>query len=62
MEAYKTMIWLQHPGTISMGQVFLDAYAATKDEYYYSAAEKAAAALIWGVTDHGRHVIMVGLR
>ncbi len=53
MEAYKTMIWLQHPGTISMGQVFLDAYEATKDEYYYNAAEKAAAALIWGQSHEG---------
>jgi PelA/Pel-15E family pectate lyase len=48
MEAYKTMIWLQHPGTISMGHVFLDAYHATGDEYYYKAAEKAASAVIWG--------------
>ena len=48
MEAYKTMIWLQHPGTISMGHVFLDAYHATGDEYYYEAARKAASAVIWG--------------
>ncbi len=26
MEAYKTMIWLQHPGTVSMGHLFLDAF------------------------------------
>ena len=48
MEAYNTMIWLQHPGTISMGHLFLDAYRATGDEYYYNAAEKAASAVIWG--------------
>jgi len=48
MEAYKTMIWLQHPGTVSMGHLFLDAYRATGDEYYYTAAEKAASAVIWG--------------
>jgi hypothetical protein len=48
MEAYKTMIWLQHPGTVSMGHLFLDAYRATGDEYYYMAAEKAASAIIWG--------------
>ncbi len=48
MEAYKSMIWLQHPGTISMGHLFLDAYRATGDEYYYEAAEKAASAVIWG--------------
>ena len=33
MEAYKTMIWLQHPGPISMGHLFLDAYRVTGDEY-----------------------------
>lgn len=53
MEAYKTMVWLQHPGTISMGHVFLDAYRATNNEYYYTAAEKAARAIIWGQSDEG---------
>lgn len=53
MEAYKTMIWLQHPGTISMGHLFLDAYRATGDPYYYQAAVKAANALIWGQSHHG---------
>lgn len=48
MEARDTMIWLQPPGTSSMGHVFLDAYHATGDEYYYKAAEQVAAALIWG--------------
>ncbi|MGH8193557.1 MAG: pectate lyase, partial [Woeseiaceae bacterium] len=48
MEAFETMIWLQPPGTSSMGHVFLDAYHATGDEYYYQAAEQVAAALIWG--------------
>jgi PelA/Pel-15E family pectate lyase len=31
-----------------MGHVFLDAYHATGDEYYYKAAESVASALIWG--------------
>ncbi len=53
MEAFKTMIWLQHPGTISMGHVFLDAYETTKEEYYYNAAEKAASAIIWGQSHEG---------
>ena len=48
MEARETMIWLQPPGTSSMGHVFLDAYHATGDEYYYRAAEQVASALIWG--------------
>jgi hypothetical protein len=48
MEARETMIWLQPPGTSSMGHVFLDAYHATRDDYYYRAAEQVAAALVWG--------------
>jgi PelA/Pel-15E family pectate lyase len=48
MEARETMIWLQPPGTSSMGHLFLDAYHATGDEYYYRAAEQVGAALIWG--------------
>jgi len=48
MEARETMIWLQPPGTSSMGHAFLDAYHATADEYYYRAAEQVGAALIWG--------------
>lgn len=48
LEARETMIWVQPPGTATMGHSFLDAYHATGDEYYYQAAEKAARALIWG--------------
>jgi PelA/Pel-15E family pectate lyase len=53
MEAYKTMIWMQNPGTVSMGHAFLDAYKSTHDEYYYHAAEKAGAAIVWGQTHEG---------
>ena len=35
-----TMIWIQPPGTATMGHLFLDAYHATGDDYYYQAAEK----------------------
>lgn len=59
MEAYKTMIWLQNPGTVSMGHLFLDAYAATGNEYYYQAAEKAARAIIWGQSYEGGWNYMV---
>ena len=45
MEARPTMIWIQPPGTPSMGHLYLDAYHATGDEYYYRAAEQVAAAL-----------------
>ena len=41
------MIWIQPPGTPTMGHLFLDAYHATGDDYYYQAAEKVAGALIW---------------
>jgi len=53
MEANKTMIWLQHPGTVSMGHLFLDAYKATGNEYYYQAAAKVASALVWGQSHEG---------
>jgi hypothetical protein len=46
LEARDTMIWIQPPGTATMGHIFLDAFHATDDEYYYQAAEKAAGALI----------------
>jgi PelA/Pel-15E family pectate lyase len=46
LEARKTQIWIQPPGTPTMGHLFLDAFHATGDESYYKAAEKVAAALI----------------
>ncbi|MFT3783962.1 MAG: pectate lyase [Nibricoccus sp.] len=48
LEAKASMIWIQPPGTGSMGHLFLDAYHATGDEYYYHAAEQVAGALIAG--------------
>src|SRR5690606_16529896 len=53
LEAYKTMIWVQSPGTVEMGNLFLNAYDITEDQYYYKAAEKVANALIWGQHDTG---------
>jgi PelA/Pel-15E family pectate lyase len=47
LEARDTMIWIQPPGTATMGHLFLDAYRATGDEYYYRAAEQVTGALIW---------------
>ena len=46
LEARDSMIWIQPPGTATMGHLFLDAYHATGDEYYYEAAGKVADALI----------------
>lgn len=53
MEAYKTMVWVQDGGTVSVGHMLLDAYKATGNEYFYLAAEKAASALIWGQSYEG---------
>lgn len=53
MEAKSSMIWNQPPGTPTMGQLFIDAYHATGNEYYYQAAEQVARALIWGQLDCG---------
>jgi hypothetical protein len=47
LEARDTQIWIQPPGTGTMGHLFLDAYHATGDDYYYQAAERTAGALIW---------------
>lgn len=48
LEARDTMIWVQPPGTASMGHLFLDAYHVTGDELYYRAAARAAEALTEG--------------
>ena len=53
IEATPTMIWLQPPGTATMGHIFLDAYHATGDEYYYQAAERTTAAVIWAQLSSG---------
>ena len=46
--ATDTMIWVQPPGTPSVGMVFLTAYEATGDSYYLDAARDAAHALVRG--------------
>ncbi|HWW11265.1 MAG TPA: pectate lyase, partial [Brevundimonas sp.] len=48
LEAAPTMIWVQPPGTGTMGHLFLDAYHATGDEQFYEAAVGAARALVRG--------------
>ncbi len=53
LEASPTMIWVQPPGTATVGDAFLDAYHATGDETYYRAAEQAAEALVWGQHESG---------
>lgn len=48
LEASPTMIWVQPPGTATVGHLYLDAYHATGDAFYYEAAKKAADALVKG--------------
>ena len=48
IEARPSMVWVQPPGTATMGHLFLDAYHATGDPFYYRAAAAAADALIRG--------------
>ena len=48
LEASPTMIWVQPPGTATVGHAFLDAYHATGDEQFYRAARSAADALVRG--------------
>jgi PelA/Pel-15E family pectate lyase len=46
--ATDTMIWVQPPGTPSVGMAFLTAYEATGDSYYLEAARDTAYALVRG--------------
>ncbi len=46
MEAKRTMLWVQPPGTATMGHAFLDAYHATGDEQFWRAASAATRALV----------------
>ncbi|WP_374468763.1 pectate lyase [Phenylobacterium sp.] len=48
LEAKPTMVWVQPPGTATMGHLYLDAYHATGEAQYYDAAEQVAGALIFG--------------
>jgi len=46
--ARKSQIWVQPPGTPTVGEMYLEAYKATNDPDYLRYAEKTAQALIWG--------------
>ena len=41
-------IWVQPPGTPSVGRCWLRAWRATDDPYYHQAAREVARALVWG--------------
>ena len=47
-EAKATEIWVQPPGTPSVGECYLRAYRITGEEEYLTAATDAARALAWG--------------
>jgi hypothetical protein len=51
--ATATQIWVQPPGTPSMGMTFLRAYEVTKDARYLDAAKAAADALAVGQLESG---------
>lgn len=46
--ASETTIWVQPPGTPSIGMVYLEAYEATGDTLFLNGAVNAARALVWG--------------
>lgn len=48
LEAKRTMVWLQSPGTPDVGEVLLDAYHVTGDEYYYESARCVALCIVQG--------------
>ncbi len=53
LEAKPSMIWVQPPGTATMGHLFMDAWHATGDELYYRAAAAATDALLRGEKPNG---------
>ncbi len=48
VHARKSQIWVQPPGTPSVGKMFLDAYRTTGEPVYLEYAKRAANALSWG--------------
>ena len=52
-KAKETEIWVQPPGTPSVGEVFLRAYGATGDKRYLDAARQVGRALAWGQRQQG---------
>ena len=52
-KAMATEIWVQPPGTPSIGQCFLRAYKITDDREFLAAARDAGRALAWGQRQEG---------
>lgn len=53
MEGYRSMAWMQKPGTSTVGHMLLDAYHATGDGYFYKQAAKVARTVIAAQKDVG---------
>lgn len=51
--ATPTQIWVQPPGTPTVGMAFVKAYEATGDRFYLDAADEAAQALMFGQLQSG---------
>jgi hypothetical protein len=54
-------IWIQPPGTPSIGTSFIKAYKATRDEEYLKLAKEAGLALAWAQSTHGGWIYLVDL-
>ncbi len=52
-DASPDQIWVQPPGTPTIGLAYLRAYAATGDDFYLEAATEAAEALVYGQLQSG---------
>jgi PelA/Pel-15E family pectate lyase len=46
--ARETMVWVQDPGTVSVGRVLLEAYQSTGDTAFLARCRQTANALVWG--------------
>lgn len=52
-EATRDQIWVQPPGTPTVGMAYLHAYETTKDRFYLDAARDAALAIVYGQLESG---------
>jgi len=57
--ATESQIWVQSPGTPSVGLAFLRAYEVTKEPQYLETAQRAAEALAWGQLESGGWTYLV---
>lgn len=51
--ATRSQIWVQPPGTPTVGMAYLKAYEATGDSFYLNAAQEVAEALVYGQLKSG---------